>query len=59
MIIAKLENEVDELKNKTKSDIVVDITACKELVNQKSEIEKLKEKISILEQKLSKYESSI
>lgn len=38
---------------------IAGITACKELVNQKSEIEKLKEKISILEQKLSKYESSI
>lgn len=34
---------------------IAGITACKELVNQKSEIDLLKEKISILEQKLSKY----
>ena len=38
---------------------IAGITACKELVTQKSEIEQLKEKVKQLEDKLSKYENTL
>ena len=38
---------------------IAGITACKELVTQKSEIEQLKEKVKQLEDKLRKYENTL